>query len=142
MLCRANQDRWGMVESPDKIWYTGEGNGKPPQYSCLKNPMTCMNMHLRFLHKCILLSEGAGVLTPGLAASGTQRFFRTERSTSGCTPVCHSTAFLGVEGAATLHPQGSVHREAPLVFFCVLRAHFLLGLHCLDEPQFIYPLTC
>ena len=28
-----------MVESSDKIWSTGKGNGKPLQYSCLENPM-------------------------------------------------------------------------------------------------------
>ena len=28
-----------MVESSDKRWSTGEGNGKPLQYSCLENPM-------------------------------------------------------------------------------------------------------
>ena len=28
-----------MVESPDKTWSTGEGNGKPLQHSCLENPM-------------------------------------------------------------------------------------------------------
>ena len=28
-----------MVESYNKTWSTGEGNGKPPQYSCLENPM-------------------------------------------------------------------------------------------------------
>ena len=28
-----------MVESSDKMWSTGEGNGKLPQYSCLENPM-------------------------------------------------------------------------------------------------------
>ena len=39
MLCRATQDRWVMVESSDKTWSTGEGNGKPLQYSCLENPM-------------------------------------------------------------------------------------------------------
>ena len=33
MLCRAIQDRWVMVESSDKMWSTGEGNGKPLQYS-------------------------------------------------------------------------------------------------------------
>ena len=26
-----------MVESSDEMWCTGEGNGKPPQYSCLKS---------------------------------------------------------------------------------------------------------
>ena len=28
-----------MVESYDKMWSTGKGNGKPLQYSCLENPM-------------------------------------------------------------------------------------------------------
>ena len=27
------------MESSDKTWSTGEGNGKPLQYSCLENPM-------------------------------------------------------------------------------------------------------
>ena len=31
-----------MVESSDKTWPTGEGNGKPLQYSCLENPMNSM----------------------------------------------------------------------------------------------------
>ena len=42
MLCRATQDEWVMVESSDKIWSTGEGNVKPPKYSCLENPMNTM----------------------------------------------------------------------------------------------------
>ena len=42
MLCRATQDGWVMVESSDKMWFTGEGNGKPLQYSCLENPMNSM----------------------------------------------------------------------------------------------------
>ena len=42
MLCRATQDGQVMVESFDKMWPTGEGNGKPIQYSCLKNPMNSM----------------------------------------------------------------------------------------------------
>ena len=29
----------GMVERSDTMWFTGEGNGKPLQYSCLENPM-------------------------------------------------------------------------------------------------------
>ena len=29
-----------MVESSDKMWPTGEGNGKPLQYSCLRTPRT------------------------------------------------------------------------------------------------------
>ena len=39
MLCGATQDGRVLVESSDKIWSTGEGNGKPLQYSCLENPM-------------------------------------------------------------------------------------------------------
>ena len=31
-----------MVESSDKMWPTGEGNGKQLQYSCLENPMNSM----------------------------------------------------------------------------------------------------
>ena len=31
-----------MVESSDKMWSTGDGNGKPLQYSCLENPMNSM----------------------------------------------------------------------------------------------------
>ena len=39
MLCRDAQDGWVMMEKPDRMWSTGEGNGKPLQYSCLENPM-------------------------------------------------------------------------------------------------------
>ena len=31
-----------MVESSEKMWSTGEGNGKPLQYSFLENPMNNM----------------------------------------------------------------------------------------------------
>ena len=42
MLCRATQDGQVMVESSDKMWSTGEGNGKQLQSSCLENPMNGM----------------------------------------------------------------------------------------------------
>ena len=32
----------GHGESSEKIWSTGEGNGKPLQYSCLENTMNSM----------------------------------------------------------------------------------------------------
>ena len=35
----ATQDGWVMVETSDRMCSTGEGNGKPLQYSCLENPM-------------------------------------------------------------------------------------------------------
>ena len=31
-----------MVERSDTMWSTGEGNGKPLQYSCLENPVNSM----------------------------------------------------------------------------------------------------
>ena len=31
-----------MVEGTHRMWSTGEGNGKPLQYSCLENPMNSM----------------------------------------------------------------------------------------------------
>ena len=31
-----------MVERSDRMWSTGERNGKPVQYSCLENPMNSM----------------------------------------------------------------------------------------------------
>ena len=40
--CGATQDRWVMVERSDRMWSTGEGNGKPLQYSCLENPINRM----------------------------------------------------------------------------------------------------
>ena len=41
-MLRATQDGQVMVESSDKTWSTGEGNGKPLHYSCLENPMSSM----------------------------------------------------------------------------------------------------
>ena len=31
-----------MVERSDRMWSTGERNGEPLQYSCLRNPMNSM----------------------------------------------------------------------------------------------------
>ena len=42
MPCRATQDRQVVVVSSDKMWSTGEGNGKPLQYSCRENSMNSM----------------------------------------------------------------------------------------------------
>ena len=39
---RATQDRRVMVERSDRMWSTGERNGKPLQYSCLENAMNSM----------------------------------------------------------------------------------------------------
>ena len=39
---RATQDGRVMVDRSDRMWSTGEGNGKPLQYSCLENLMNSM----------------------------------------------------------------------------------------------------
>ena len=38
----ATQDWQVMVERSDRMWSTGEGNGKPLQYSSLENPLNSM----------------------------------------------------------------------------------------------------
>ena len=40
--CGVTQDGRVMVERFDRMWSTGEGNGKPLQYSCLEIPMNSM----------------------------------------------------------------------------------------------------
>ena len=42
MPCGTTQDGQVMVERSDRMWSTGEGNGKPLQFSCLENPMNSM----------------------------------------------------------------------------------------------------
>ena len=39
MPCGATQDGWVVVERSERMLSTGEGNGKPLQYSCLENHM-------------------------------------------------------------------------------------------------------
>ena len=64
MPCRANQDEWVMVKSSGKTWSTGEGNGKPLQYSRLENPMNSMKRQkARTLKDELLRSVGAQYAT-------------------------------------------------------------------------------
>ena len=41
--CKVNQNGQIMVEGSDKLWSTGEGNGKPLQYSGLEKSMNSMS---------------------------------------------------------------------------------------------------
>ena len=53
-----------MVECSDKMWSTGEGNGKPLQYSCLENPMNTMKrQNDRILKEKLPRSIGAQYAT-------------------------------------------------------------------------------
>ena len=60
----ATQDGWVMVERADRIWSTGEGNGKPLQYSCFENPVNSMKrQNDRILKEKLPRSVGAQYAT-------------------------------------------------------------------------------
>ena len=53
-----------IVERSDRMWSTGEGNGKPLQYSCLENPMNSMKRQKdRILKEELPRSVGAQYAT-------------------------------------------------------------------------------
>ena len=61
---RAIQDGRVMVERSDRMWSTGEGNGKPLQYSCLENPTNSMKrQNDRILKEELPRSVGAQYAT-------------------------------------------------------------------------------
>ena len=55
-----------MVESSDKMWSIGEGNGKPLQYSCLEKPMNNIkrqkDMTVKYVYIWNLKKNGTDVL--------------------------------------------------------------------------------
>ena len=60
----ATQDGQVMVERSDRMWSTGEGNGKPLQYYCLENPMNSMKrQNDRILKEELPRSVGAQYAT-------------------------------------------------------------------------------
>ena len=62
--CGATQDRRVMVERFDRMWFTGEGNAKPLQYSCLENPVNSMKrQNDRILKEKLPRSVGAQYAT-------------------------------------------------------------------------------
>ena len=62
--CGATQVRRVTVERSDRTWPTGEGNGKPRQYSCLENPMNSMKrQNDRILKEELPRSVGAQYAT-------------------------------------------------------------------------------
>ena len=55
-----------MVERSDRMWSTGEGNGKPLQYSCFENPMNSMKrQNNRILKEVLPRSVGTQYATGG-----------------------------------------------------------------------------
>ena len=64
MPCGATQDGWVMVERSDRMWCTGEGNGKPLQYSCLENLMKSIKrQNVRILKEELPRSVGVQYAT-------------------------------------------------------------------------------
>ena len=62
----ATQDGQVMVERSDRMWSTGEGNGKPLQYSCFENPMNSMKrQNNRILKEVLPRSVGTQYATGG-----------------------------------------------------------------------------
>ena len=51
------------MERPDRTWSTGEGNGKPLQYSCLENPMNSVKRQNDRILKELPRSLGAQYVT-------------------------------------------------------------------------------
>ena len=60
----ATQDGQVMVERSDRMWSTGEGNGKPLQYSCLENRINSVKrQNGRILKEVLTRSVGAQYAT-------------------------------------------------------------------------------
>ena len=54
MPFEVTQDHPVTVERSDRVWSTGEGNGKALQYSCLENPMNSRKRQIDRILKEVL----------------------------------------------------------------------------------------
>ena len=81
-----------MVERSDRMWSTGEGNGKSLQYSCLENPMNSMKrQNDRILKEKLPRSVGAQY------ATGDQ-WRNNSRKNEGMEPKQKQYPFVDVTG--------------------------------------------
>ena len=83
--CGATQDGKVMVERCDIIWSTGEGTGKPLQYSCLENPMNSMKRQ----NDRILKEELPRSVAPQYATGDQRR--NNSRKNEGMEPKQNNT---------------------------------------------------
>ena len=70
MLCGATQDGQVMVDRSYRMWSTGEGNGKPLQYSCLENSMNSMKSESEVAQSCPTLFDPLDCSPPGFSIHG------------------------------------------------------------------------
>ena len=83
MPFKATKDRWVIAESSDNTWSTGEGNGKPLQYSCLENPMNTMKKQ-----KYITLKDELRKSVGTQYATGEQWRNNSRKNDVKTTPSC------------------------------------------------------
>ena len=77
------------MESSDKTWSTGKGNGKPLQYSYLENPMNSMKRKRdRTLKDELSRSVGAQYATGEEQRSNSRKNKETEGAKVKTTPSC------------------------------------------------------
>ena len=81
-----------MVERSDRMWSTGEGNGKPLQYPCLENPMNSMK---RKNHR--ILKEELPRSVSAQYATGDQ-WRNNSRKNEGMEPKQKQYPAVGVTG--------------------------------------------
>ena len=99
MPCGATQDGRVMVDRSDRMWSTGEGNGKPLQYSCLEIPMNSMKRQ----NDRILKEECPGSVGAQYATGDQWR--NNSRKNEGMEPKQKQYAVVDVTG-----DRSSLHR--------------------------------
>ena len=81
-------DGWVMVERSDRMWSSGEGNGKRLQYSCLENPMNSIKrQNDRILKDELPRSVGAQYATGDQWRNNSKKNERMERKQKQCPVV-------------------------------------------------------
>ena len=107
--CGATQDGRVMVERSDRMWSTGEGNGKPLQYSCFENPMNSMKRQ----NDRILKDEVPG-LVGAQYATGDQ-WTNNSRKNEGMEPKQKEYPAVDVTGDRSKVRCREPARDIPLV---------------------------
>ena len=86
--CGVTQDGQVMVERSDRTLSTGEGNGKPLQYSCLENPMDRMKrLNHMTLKDELSRSVGAQCATGDQRRTNSRKNEETETKQKYCPAV-------------------------------------------------------